>query len=889
MQPHAARRLSEDARIAAIVPSQATGNGAPDRALPPWVGVILAIAIARILLSLGGVLHWREAGPTVGLVNSYAHVLIFGTAGALLCRLGWQDRRAVSLGVFFVLVATAWTDGLLSMVAREFPSVAGPVRLVASLQVVAFAPYFFWKFVRDFPHPRTPRPAPLVRYVSGAALAAGCVLAAANVGLLLRWPVPVTALLGALDRGRLGTLFWPVLLLISLPAIPYALGQLKHAGLDERRRARLMLAGLIIGLVPEIVLTLVASVWPPFAHYARSAEGRLVIFAVVSVPMLTIPFTTAYAVLVHKALDVHLIVRSAIRYALARQSVAALVASPFVFLLVLMYLRREQSVADLWSGPAGAALLLSAGAGLLLVRMRQPVLEAVDRRFFREQYDARRILGNLVEHTRVRQTTEDLVTRVAVEVDQALHLRFVTVLVLDPATGSFVAPRRMLRPLGVGSSLARRLEESGTPLDVSWNRSEVWLDSLREAERQWIADADARLLVPIVGTTGSLLGAMVLGEKRSELPFSHEDRLLLSTIANSVGLVIEPRLLHARASRAAAGEAGPEERPARECLGCGMVADADAGRCESCGDSLRAAVVPMVLAGKFRMMQRVGRGGMGVVYRAVDLSLDRVVAIKTLPRVDAAEAVRLRAEARAMAAVAHPNLALIYGAESWQGIPMLVVEFLAGGTLADHLVRERIPVHRALRLGGTLAAALASLHQAGILHRDIKPSNIGFTRDGTPKLLDFGLARMLEAVPATDAEPQVRPAGGGAELRDSRPGLSTNGMAGTPLYLSPEAVNGQRAGVSADLWALCMVLYETVAGRHPFEGETLHPLLQRIARADVPDIREIAPGVPDAVARFFGEALHPSRKHRPASARELGERLRGLQPQPEHAPATVVG
>ena len=154
------------------------------------------------------------------------------------------------------------------------------------------------------------------------------------------------------------------------------------------------------------------------------------------------------------------------------------------------------------------------------------------------------------------------------------------------------------------------------------------------------------------------------------------------------------------------------------------------------------APLPRVLLGKLELRERLGEGGMGLVYRAFDRELERSVAVKTLPRVSGESTLRLRQEARSMAAVSHPGVAVIYGVESWQGLPFLVVEHLAGGTLARRL-GSPWPVDEALRLGADLADALDAIHRRGLLHRDVKPSNIGFDGEAHPKLLDFGLARLV--------------------------------------------------------------------------------------------------------------------------------------------------
>jgi serine/threonine protein kinase len=286
-----------------------------------------------------------------------------------------------------------------------------------------------------------------------------------------------------------------------------------------------------------------------------------------------------------------------------------------------------------------------------------------------------------------------------------------------------------------------------------------------------------------------------------------------------------------------------------------------------------------VVGGKFLLQERVGAGAMGVVYRALDVHLDRAVAIKTLPHLAPAEALRLRREARAIATVTHPNLAVIFGAESWRGQPMLVFEYLGGGTLADRLARRPLVIAEALDLGLALSAVVAAIHDAGVLHCDIKPTNIGFTRDGTPKLLDFGLARVLTAArPDAAAAVDERLAGRSGARTASESGwpgsMSESAVRGTPLYMAPEARIGDAPSPSFDLWSLCVVLYEGLAG----DTRTVPTASGHAAPPPaIPDIREFVPAASPAIAGFFRRALSERLAERPASAAALGRALHDLR------------
>jgi serine/threonine protein kinase len=238
------------------------------------------------------------------------------------------------------------------------------------------------------------------------------------------------------------------------------------------------------------------------------------------------------------------------------------------------------------------------------------------------------------------------------------------------------------------------------------------------------------------------------------------------------------------------------------------------------------------------------------------------VALKTLPRTDPADAERLRREARAMAAITHPNLALILGAETWQGTPILVLEYLAGGTLETRLAAGPLPPRDALAIALRMAHVLERLHASGLLHRDVKPSNVGFSEEGEPKLLDFGLVQILADVLPARADALAVP-------------CEETGFAGTPLYMSPEALDGRRADPGFDLWGLAVVTFEAIAGRHPFERESASATLAAIRSGWRDALRsELPPAITQPAAELFAVALAAERTRRPGTAAELAERLR---------------
>jgi serine/threonine protein kinase len=237
-----------------------------------------------------------------------------------------------------------------------------------------------------------------------------------------------------------------------------------------------------------------------------------------------------------------------------------------------------------------------------------------------------------------------------------------------------------------------------------------------------------------------------------------------------------------------------------------------------------------------------------------------------------------------MAAVSHPNLAMIFGSESWNGMPVLIVEYLAGGTLTAQLRDGPLPVRTVIDLGITLAEVTGALHRAGILHRDIKPSNIAFTADGTAKLLDFGMAQLLEGTASRDrlhTEERSIASTLSGRRRTGEFAISdrtTEGrIAGTLPYLSPEAVAGETPDPSFDVWSICVVMYEAISGSNPAQAGTPMLTLHRIATCAFPDLRVVMPSADEAMAAFFRRVFSADAEQRPRSAATLRDRLAAVR------------
>jgi serine/threonine protein kinase len=261
--------------------------------------------------------------------------------------------------------------------------------------------------------------------------------------------------------------------------------------------------------------------------------------------------------------------------------------------------------------------------------------------------------------------------------------------------------------------------------------------------------------------------------------------------------------------------------------------------------------------GRYRILHRLGQGGMGVVFEAEDESLGRRVAVKTIAEPDDSARRRFRREARAAAGVNHPNVCQVYEIGEDGGQLFIAMELLEGESLADRLRRGPLPVAEAVALGRSMLAALQALHATGVVHRDLKPSNAFLTPHGV-KLLDFGLARPLPRELTQSLE-------AGTEL--TRPGL----LVGTPRYMAPEQVLGHEVDARTDLFSAAAILYEAVSGRPAFLGTTMVEVLSATLHEQPPALA----GDPAVVAfdRVLRRALAKRPAERPASATEMAAEM----------------
>jgi len=272
--------------------------------------------------------------------------------------------------------------------------------------------------------------------------------------------------------------------------------------------------------------------------------------------------------------------------------------------------------------------------------------------------------------------------------------------------------------------------------------------------------------------------------------------------------------------------------------------------------------------GPYEVVELIGKGGMGEVYRARDSRLGRQVAIKILSReftADPDRVQRFEREARVLAAVNHPHIATIHGVEDVEDMSALVMELVDGETLADRIVRGALPVPTALVLAGQIADALDAAHERGIIHRDLKPSNVKVTSAGTIKVLDFGLAKSdtVSRPGGAAAAPDMASVAGLTTIGETVPGV----VLGTAAYMSPEQARGQAVDKRTDIWAFGCVLFEMLTARSPFARATMPDTMAAVLERE-PDWAAVPGSTPEPVIRALRACLEKDPRRR---LRDLGD------------------
>src|SRR5262249_19941972 len=575
---------------------------------------------------------------------------------------------------------------------------------------------------------------------------------------------------------------------------------------NERRRLRVVMVGSLAGAlggIPVAVLywqSRTPSVERSFLASPGAFAGTLLFLA--------IPLSFAYAILRHRLFDIRVMIRQGVRYALARHAFLALAPFALVVLAVDMLAHGDEPLIALLRSRSwryGAVIAVVA-----LARAQRTVwLEVLDRRFFRERYNAQQLLRQIAEEVLQSESFQRIAAQVVSEVEKALHPEFVAVLRYKSASAEYrtvasVPAGRTVPPLAGANKAVALARLLGKPLELSPTHLDWLHEKLPDGDLDVLEDAGGDVLFPCGPADAAQTALLALGPKRSEEPYADDDLDLLMAIASNMALGLNSQRAHDISTDGAAAQSAPDEG-FEECPECGACYERGAARCVHDSAILRATRGGRVLAARYMLERRLGQGGMGTVYAAVDTALGRRVAAKLIREdlVGAPEtAERFRQEARAAGSFAHPNVVTIHDVGVADARAFLIMELLEGMTLREALRREgRVPPLHALSILQGVVSAVDAAHRQRMIHRDLKPENIFLVRrhdNRIAKVLDFGIAKFVSRVDGDSHIP------------------ASTGLFGTPMYMAPEQLRGEPPSESWDLWALAVVAYEMLSGEHPF-------------------------------------------------------------------------
>ena len=755
------------------------------------------------------------ASMRLGVFTSVILVpLFFQLTGLLIFLLKPNDKQALLIALTFGMMGVGPTAAALPITPLWIKII---IAIGATLRPVLFATGFHFALI--FPEPsrfikRFPR-LPLFAYLP--ALLMLPVRAYSNY-LFITNP----------DRGATFGIFPDtaldsLLLVYMIASLVVLVLNYRDAAQGARRKLRVLLTGWIVGSIPVslVILSFILDLHWFDQHVV--AIGLVAIFA-----LLLIPVSFAYAVLRHQVIPVRLIIRRSLQYLLAKNALRVLLILPIAGLVISILSNPNRSVADIFLRNSLYFYLLVVAAIVLGLVFRRRLSDWIDRKFFREQYNQDQILRELIDDVKQSDSMPELSKLISKKVDVALH----------PERMYLFYREEEKRDMSLGYSSGGSMQELRIPQEFELLRfMEYHLGAqdfpfpqrtnLPHSEKEWLAQLETKLIVPMTGTDQRLAGLMLLGQKKSEVPYTKTDRQLLETLADQIAIVYENVRLKERVDRERRVRhevlSRVEDRKInllKECPTCGACFDSSAQHCPNDNSELTLPLaVERTIEDRYRLDRLIGRGGMGAVYEANDLRLNRKVAVKILSGQlfgDSAALRRFEREAQTCARLSHPNIITVYdyGLLSTQGA-YLVMELVTGETLGAVLKRRQsIELSDAASWLEQVLNAAGAAHAAGVIHRDLKPENIFINEaDQRIKILDFGLAKLTQANEGAEGKSQM---------------TSPGAVMGTFGYMSPEQLSGSEVDHRTDLFSIGVIAVEMLSGRRPFGGRNYHEQLTAI-------------------------------------------------------------
>ncbi len=577
---------------------------------------------------------------------------------------------------------------------------------------------------------------------------------------------------------------------------------------------------------------------------------------IATVSVASVPVALAFTVVKHHILDIRLALRSGAQYLLAKNALRLILLAPVLIILFQTVRHPERSIEDLILHNTWGFYLLVMSTAALSLRYRQEMTNWLDRRFFRTALKEEEIWGELSQRISAASSADEIAKVVGQHLHTALAVDEVHVFFREPTDGSV----RIAFSYALKNALAIR-DLLTKPTGVLVDRSATVVAIMQKTGSSWPSAADPEsdllLVVPLMRADAENLGALVLGPKKSEEPYSHRERQLIQAIAGQMVMACEVMRLQGSVDKESKQRVlvlGRFERERiqllQECPKCGDCYDASRKRCPRDASELELTLpVERVIDQRYRLDHRLGAGAMGVVFEATDLRLGKSVAVKVITSElfgNQAALARFRREAQVVASLRHPN---IVGVHDFGRLPMggafLVMDLLRGISWRRHLREASVlQPQRAARWIEDLCAGAAAAHGADIVHRDLKPENVMIVNDGDGEsavILDFGLAKLQRA---RDGDARISAAGA---------------VVGTRTYMSPEQRMGGLIDTRSDIFSIGVIALETLARSDPPRTgpteEWIGKSLSRISERNGKLVKLFTKTLSEEPALRFGDAI----------------------------------
>ena len=783
---------------------------------------VIAVSTGRAPLNLSLPLWFRPALRW----EDYAYVLLalINLVVAIWIGSARPDYSVAQIAFFFFLVTARTYTAVVLWPFR--PPVSGlPLWLISIFEIRAWRPLelavafdFAMRFPQPMLQPRFLRLARALLYsVAVAVLAIGlCPVIADLLDLPSRSALlPSWLPLSTLEAWQSST--FNVLQGLVLLAVPVILlrNYVRLSDPVARRRLRWVAVGIILAVLPIALEALVLTILASMHLSSVAGKTQAILDPTESVLTALVPITLTYAILKYKVLGIRVAIRKGLQYLLARNVLRIILYLPLIAIVVDLVLHPQEPLQDFLFHKTRWFYLLVFCSAAISLRYRKTLNQWVDRKFFRSAYEEEVILSQVVDEMQSAESADEVAKVISDHIQSSLQPSSLCVLFRKDPAGTFTVGYPVGSPLALQfrGLLNERVQEL-----LQSHRSAMTFSEIASAleERASVCDFDweRTVLIPISTIGGRLLGVMLLGEKKSEEPYSSRDRTLLQAVATQAALVLEMVALRDKVREEGRVRVEVLARLDRqdiqlvlECLECGRCYSGPATHCEADGSGLGFTLpVERLIDGKYRLDRRIAAGGMGAVYEAHDVRLDRQVAVKVMMgRLFGNNAAlrRFEREARAAARLEHPNIVAIYDFGTLRGEgAYLVMQFVPGRSWrAEMASAKQILPARAAVWFDQLCDAMAAAHASGVIHRDLKPENVLVSDTGGGEkitVLDFGLAKLH--VGRNALGPQL---------------TTEEGVVGTFGYMSPEQRSGAPVDGRTDVYSMAIMAVEVLTNRKP--------------------------------------------------------------------------